>query len=214
MKRSSTTTGRKRLGVVGAIGVGVAFGASWFTPWELAALAGWVVAAAAFISWVWLTVARLSPEQTRLVATIEDNSRIATSTTLLLASTASLVGAGLSVLRINDTSPNERTALLVAGVATVALSWGVVQTVFALRYAHEYYTEPVGGIDFGDVDGEPDYQDFAYVAFTVGMTFQTSDTTIQTRKIRRTVLTHALMAYLFGAVILAVMVNVIGGLVN
>ncbi len=97
---------------------------------------------------------------------------------------------------------------------TVALSWALVQTVFALRYAHEYYTAPVGGIDFKTKDEQPDYQDFAYVAFTVGMTFQVSDTDIQARRIRRTVLRHALLAYLFGAVILAVMVNVIASLLN
>jgi uncharacterized membrane protein len=98
---------------------------------------------------------------------------------------------------------------------TVASSWALVQTVFALRYAHEYYTDPIGGIDFKTPPEErPDYRDFAYVAFTVGMTFQVSDTDIQHRRTRRTVLRHALLAYLFGAVILAVVVNVIATLLN
>jgi uncharacterized membrane protein len=103
--------------------------------------------------------------------------------------------------------------LTAAGVATVALSWAVVHTVFALRYAHEYYTPPVGGIDFKSRE-LPDYRDFAYVAFTVGMTFQVSDTDIQRRETRRTVIRHALISYLFGAVILAVVVNVIATLIN
>jgi len=72
----------------------------------------------------------------------------------------------------------------------------------------------VGGIDFKTDDEQPDYRDFAYVAFTVGMTFQISDTDIQTRVIRRTVLRHALLAYLFGAVILAVAINLIANLVK
>ena len=72
---------------------------------------------------------------------------------------------------------------------------------------------PVGGIDFKS-DEAPDYLDFAYVAFTVGMTFQVSDTDVQARRIRRTVTRHAFLAYLFGAVILAVAVSVIAGLVN
>ena len=95
----------------------------------------------------------------------------------------------------------------------MAVSWGVVHTVFTLRYAHRYYRDPIGGIDFksGD-DYAPDYGDFAYVAFTVGMTFQVSDTDIQSREIRRSVLSHALLAYLFGAVILAVTVNLIASL--
>ena len=75
------------------------------------------------------------------------------------------------------------------------------------------YTAPVGGIDF-KTDEQPDYQDFAYVAFTLGMTFQVSDTDIQSRTIRRIALRHALLAYLFGAVILAVMVNVIANVIQ
>jgi uncharacterized membrane protein len=102
----------------------------------------------------------------------------------------------------------------VVAVLTVGLSWSLVQTVFALRYAHEYYTPPIGGIDFKTADELPDYQDFAYVAFTIGMTFQVSDTDIQARRTRRTVLRHAALAYLFGAVILAVVVNVIASLLN
>ncbi len=89
-----------------------------------------------------------------------------------------------------------------------------MHTVFALRYAHEFYTPPVGGIDFKTEHELPDYQDFAYVAFTIGMTFQVSDTDIQACRTRRTVLRQALLAYLFGAVILAVVVNVIASLLN
>ncbi len=71
----------------------------------------------------------------------------------------------------------------------------------------------VAGI-FGHGRDDPDYQDFAYFSFTIGMTFQTSDVEIGTRTIRRTVLRHSLLAYVFGAVILAVMVNVIAGLIK
>jgi len=73
---------------------------------------------------------------------------------------------------------------------------------------------PIDGIDFKN-DGEPpDYQDFAYVGFTVGMTFQVSDTDVKAQTIRRTVLRHAPLSYLFGAVILAVIINVIAGLLR
>jgi uncharacterized membrane protein len=139
---------------------------------------------------------------------------VATSVLLLSASVASLVGTGLDLLKANQAHGGGRAVLTGIGMLTVAMSWALVQTVFALRYAHEYYTPPVGGIDF-KTDGErPDYHDFAYVAFTVGMTFQVSDTDIQARRTRRTVLRHALLAYLFGAVILAVVVNVIASLLN
>jgi uncharacterized membrane protein len=89
-----------------------------------------------------------------------------------------------------------------------------VHTVFALRYAHEFYARPpVGGIDFKcGPEYEPDYRDFAYVAFVVGMTFQVADTDITNRDVRHTVLLHALLAYLFGAVILAVTINIVAAI--
>jgi len=90
-----------------------------------------------------------------------------------------------------------------------------VHTVFALRYARLFYADPPGGIDFKNHGTEPpDYRDFAYVAFTIGMTFQVSDTDIQSRIVRRTVLRHALLSFFFGAVILATTVNVIASLLN
>jgi uncharacterized membrane protein len=185
-----------------------------FGPWQLSVLAGWDVAAAVFIAWVWLSVGRFTPEQTGSFARREDDSRVATSILLLSASVVSLVGIGFDLFKASNAHSSGRVALTVIAVVTVALSWAVVHTVFALRYAHEYYTDPIGGIDFKTRVERPDYLDFAYVAFTVGMTFQVSDTDVQARRIRRTVLRHALISYLFGAVILAVVVNVIASVVQ
>ncbi len=203
-----------RLVVVMVLGVAVATAAALVGPWQFATLAGWDMAAGAYVASVWLAVGRFSPDESRDHATREDTSRVATSILLLSASVASLVGTAFDLIKANQAHTAGRVALSAIGVLTVALSWALVQTVFALRYAHEYYTAPVGGIDFKTKDERPDYQDFAYVAFTVGMTFQVSDTDIQARRIRRTVLRHALLAYLFGAVILAVTVNVIASLLN
>ena len=87
-----------------------------------------------------------------------------------------------------------------------------MHTVHVLRYARLYYSEPEGGIDFG---GEaPDYTDFAYLALTIGMTFQASDTALTAKCVRRVALHHALLSYLFGAVVLAVMVNSVAGLLG
>ena len=93
----------------------------------------------------------------------------------------------------------------------MAVSWGVVHTTYALKYARLYYRGPNGGVDFHD-PVEPAYKDFAYLAFTVGMTFQVSDTEINAREIRATILKQALLSYLFGAVILAVTINLLAGL--
>jgi len=212
--RLRTASGFERLVVVTVVGCVAGAVCALFAPWPFAVLAGWDATAAALIGSVWLTVGRFTPEQTRDLATREDNGRVTTSLILVSASLTSLVGAGLAIVPDSGDHTGERTALMSVSGLTVLLSWGVVHTLFALRYAHEYYTPPVGGIDFGGGDEEPDYQDFAYFAFTFGMTFQTSDAVIQTRRIRRTALRHALLAYLFGAVILAVAVNVIAGLIR
>jgi uncharacterized membrane protein len=80
-----------------------------------------------------------------------------------------------------------------------------VHTVYLLRYARDYYSPPQGGIDF---HGEaPDYVDFAYLALTIGMTFQTSDTDITAKRVRRAALHHALLSYVFGTVIVAITVS-------
>jgi uncharacterized membrane protein len=100
--------------------------------------------------------------------------------------------------------------LTVACALTVVLSWAVVQAHFTLHYARLYYTEPVGGVDFND-DGTPDYLDFVYLALTVGMTYQVSDTNLATKKFRRSVTRQALLSYLFGAFIIATTINVVAG---
>ncbi len=96
---------------------------------------------------------------------------------------------------------------------SVALAWGAVHTVFLTRYAGLYYPPSAsgGGIDFNE-DDPPKYTDFAYLAFTLGMTFQVSDTDLKTKPIRATALRHGLLSYLFGAIIVATTINLVAGL--
>jgi uncharacterized membrane protein len=101
-------------------------------------------------------------------------------------------------------------------VVTVLVSWTVVNTVYTLHYAHRDFGSTAPGIAFGDAAGQqqPTYRDFAYVAFTIGMTYQVSDTTVRDPRIRRAVLSHALLSYLFGVVIIGGAVNLIAGLLR
>jgi uncharacterized membrane protein len=203
-----------RLVVVVVAGAAAGAVCSVWCPWQLSTATAWNVAGITFASWVWSTVGGFDADQTREHATREDNSRVSAHVLLVLASVASLGGAAADLLKASQAHAAGKVLLSAMGVTTVIVSWTVVHTVFALRYAHEFYTPPVGGIDFKNDGIPPDYQDFAYVAFTLGMTFQVSDTDIQSRTIRRTALRHALLAYLFGAVILAVMVNVIANVIQ
>jgi uncharacterized membrane protein len=97
-------------------------------------------------------------------------------------------------------------------VASVALAWTSVHTVHVLRYARLYYSPPEGGIDFGEES--PEYGDFAYLAVTIGMCFQVSDTDLTAKRVRRVALHHALLSYLFGTVIVAITVSAVAGLLG
>ncbi len=93
-------------------------------------------------------------------------------------------------------------------------SWATVHAPCSRFVTHgSFYADPVGGIDF-HVDDPPDYVDLAYVALTIGMTFQVSDTDLTARSIRRTAIRHALLSYLFGAVIVAITINIVGTLAS
>jgi uncharacterized membrane protein len=207
--------GSTRVVVALASGVVAAFVVAWFVPWQLAVLVGWDVAALTVVGGVWLVVGRFDELETATFATREDPSRTVSELLLLLAATASLAGVGLAFAKAQEGDPLYKPLLTAFGVLTIALSWALVHTLFALRYAHLYYTDVPEGIDFKSNGVEqPDYQDFAYTAFTVGMTFQVSDTDITRRVIRRTVLRHALLSFLFGAVIVASAVNIVATLLN
>ena len=213
--RSNESLRRRVMSSV-ALGLLVGLAIAAFAPWQLAVLLGWCVVAGSLVARVWTRVRSFTPEQTRELATREDDSRASSEILLLLAALASLGGAAAGLLKAHQSDAPLEALLTAAVVVTVGLSWALVHTVFALRYAHQFYEPTVPGhIDFKSGSGyEPDYGDFAYVAFTVGMTFQVSDTDVGSRLTRRTVLKHALMSYLFGAVIVALMVNVIASLLN
>jgi uncharacterized membrane protein len=155
----------------------------------------------------------MDPVATAQHATRENPSRRASDIVVILAALASLAAVGAVLLAANGSS--DRTKALLAGLAlaSVAVSWVTVQTVFTLNYALLYYTPPVGGIEFNQLEA-PRYSDFAYLAFTLGMTFQVSDTNLQTTRIRSAVLRHCLISYVFGSVIVATTVNVVVSLTS
>jgi uncharacterized membrane protein len=182
------------------------------TKLRYAPAAGWIVAAAVYVTWTWLKIIRMGPRETEDHATEAggDSARATTEIIVLLASISSLAGVGYLLAAGNAKGLDADIAALV-GVLSVATAWAVVHTVYALRYAKKYFEDPVGGIDFGD---DPTYRDFAYLAFTVGMTYQVSDTDLRTSPMRRIALQHAMLSYVFGTVILAITINLVVSLGN
>jgi uncharacterized membrane protein len=153
----------------------------------------------------------MSSAQTAAHATREDPGKAATDVIVPIAAVASLASVGFVLVQATSAKGVTQDLLAGVGVGSVALSWFAVHTLFTLRYARLYYTGAVGGVDFNQ-KLPPRYLDFAYLAFTIGMTFQVSDTDLEKPAIRVTALRHALLSYLFGAVILATTINLIASL--
>jgi len=178
---------------------------------RIAPLIGWDILALAYCGWVWSAVWRLDAESTENHAMREDPSRDLTDLVLLGAAIASLIAVGAVLFRAGAASGAAKYMEAGLAFASVFVSWTLVHTVFTLRYARLYYAGEAGGIDFNEADA-PEYSDFAYLAFTIGMTFQVSDTNIKSKQIRRTALRHALMSFPLVAVIIATSINLVSGL--
>jgi uncharacterized membrane protein len=202
-----------RVAVAASIGIVAGVAVSFFTFWQAATLIGWDVASLLLIAWIWWAVGGLNAEESKSRASREDPSLRVAELTVLSAGVAVLAAVGLALIRAGNASGGTKAYLITLGLLSVALSWGLVHTVFTLRYARSYYSRPVGGIDFNESD-PPTYLDFAYLALTVGMTFQVSDTNLTNKRIRRIALRHALLSFLFGAVIVALVINVVSSLLH
>lgn len=187
--------------------------ASLFTPISASILLGWDVAVLIYLAWTWGAVQGLDPEVTAQLAKREDPSTPVADLVVIGAGTAMLAAVGFALAKAGEATGGMKAYLVTLGLVSVVLSWAVVHTVFALKYARAYYSEPAGGIEFNE-DEPPNYIDFGYYAFTIGMTFQVADTNITSRAVRRTTLYHALLSYLFGAVLLGLVINVVATLLR
>jgi uncharacterized membrane protein len=206
----------RRAVIVVCVGLTVTLVLLRLAVWELAVVGGWDTAALAFLATIWPIIVRADSAHAEQLSAREDETRGAATVLLLGASVASLLGVAFALGLAGQESGSRRLLLIGAAMLTVMLSWTVINTVYTLRYAHLHFASTTEGIAFGESAGQwrPDYRDFAYIAFTIGMTYQVSDTTVRDRRIRRTVLFHAILSYLFGVVIVAGSVNLIAGLVG
>jgi uncharacterized membrane protein len=201
---------RARVGVAALVGVIVALVSLQTSHKGMALLWGWDAGALVYVLWIGLTLFRMDSGKTAALASSEDPDRVTTDMIILMASVASLGAIVIGLTQAGQAHGAEKTLYVGTCLLSIVLSWALVHTTFALRYARLYYNDDDGGIDFPG-EGDPCYLDFAYVAFTVGMTFQVSDTDVGSSQIRRAVLRQALISYLFGTVFVATMINLIAG---
>jgi uncharacterized membrane protein len=176
-------------------------------------LAGWAAAALVMSGLGWSIIARASPERTRRYAAADDPGRTAVWIIVLIAGVVSLFGAGIVLRRAHAVTPHARDLLAALSMLAVAAAWLLTHTAYTLRYAHLYYrddAEGEGGLAFPGTDS-PCYFDFAYFAFTIGMCFQVSDVSISSPQIRRAVLSHSTLSFVYNTFILALTLNLVLG---
>jgi len=177
----------------------------------------WDVFSFCMLSIYWLIFYKSAPKHIRQMAAEEDTSRVIIFIITLICATASML-AVIILLTTRHASSSAKVLPYFVALIGMTLSWSLVHTIFAVRYAHLYYTDHktkpgthAAGLVFPDED-KPDFVDFAYFSFVLGMTFQVSDVSITSRKIRRMVLWHGLISFVYNAVIIALTINVIAGL--
>ncbi|WP_208815553.1 DUF1345 domain-containing protein [Micromonospora echinofusca] len=200
-----------QLAVMGAAGFTAGIVLAVLNDPVIGPLLGWDVAALIYLVWVWRIIWPMDAAETARLAVREDPNRALRDVLLLAACLASLLATGVVLTTAHAAHGVYRNLDIALGTVSVVLSWTVVHTVFTTRYARIYYTGPDGGVDFNQRE-PPRYSDFAYLAFTVGATFQVSDTALTCNEMRTTVLRHLLLSYLFGAIIIAATVNLLAGL--
>jgi uncharacterized membrane protein len=207
----------RRVFIEGACGVVVFAVLLPLIGWQLAALGGWDAAGTIFLAAAWHVILGADATRTKRVATNEDATKHTAAVLVLLTCVASLLAVAFTLAHADRETGWQRSMSIGAALVTILLSWSVLNTLFTLRYADAHYHFHDGqGVSFGDggTDGDPDYRDFAYLSFTIGMCYQVSDQSIRSAHMRRTVLVHSLVSYVFGVIIIAATINVIAGLLR
>jgi uncharacterized membrane protein len=181
------------------------------SDWRIATrlLVGWDVGVALYLTLALRMMAVAEVRHIRLRARSQDEGQY---TILALTATAALASLGAIVALLGMSEANNRSPThLLLGIVTILLSWTFTHIMFALHYAHEFYDEngrKGGGLLFPGDLREPDYWDFVYFSFVVGMTSQVSDVAITCRPIRHTVSAHGIISFIFNVTILALTVNI------
>jgi uncharacterized membrane protein len=175
---------------------------------QIGTLLGVAVVHAAFVASGWIALWPLDADTTRANTRREDFQPAAEELVVVAISLCGLLG--IVMLLVVGHSSQGRLAAAVALVG-VFLAWASLHLMYAARYAHLYYDGDAGGIDFNS-DDKPVYRDFFYFSYNLGMTYQVSDTSVTSSKIRAVVLRHTLLSYVFGAVVLASTINLVAGI--
>jgi uncharacterized membrane protein len=199
-----------RLGISIAVGVVTLLLVGLLSSPLLGMLSGIAGMGAVFVLIGLVVLWPMTPDSTRQNAQSQDYRPHVEELLVAVAALGSLVGVVALLVVGNSTTRNLAAAI---GLVGLLLGWAMLHLMYTTRYAHLYYREPMGGIDFNS-DDQPSYRDFFYFSYNLGMTYQVSDTGVSSTAIRSVVLRHCLLSYVFGTVILAATINLVAGLVT
>ncbi|MDQ6890120.1 MAG: DUF1345 domain-containing protein [Bacteroidota bacterium] len=178
---------------------------------------GWDVFSFCLVVMSWITFSITTSQHIREQAKVQDSSRVLIFITILISTFASFLAVLLLIISKKDFKSTETFHTIIA-IAGMLFSWFLIHTIFTYRYAHIFYGDDVekpnthaGGLDFPD-DKKPDYLDFAYFSFVLGMTFQVSDVQVTSKRLRRFALLHGILSFIFNTVMIALTINIIAGL--
>ena len=212
MDERDVSSARLRLGCCLLVGIVVGVGVGMLVHPALGVVSGLGTFAASFVIWSLMVVWPMTAEETQRHVLREDTGTVAIEAVIAVIALGSLGGIS-SVMIIEHTTRHaaDRDVAAAVALAAVFAMWAMLHTMYATRYARDFYAHPPGGIDFNG-DGPPCYRDFCYFSFNLGMTYQVSDTSVSTTELRATVLRHCLMSYVFGTVILAATISLVAGI--
>ena len=219
-KHLSSTTGPQRLAYGGAVGVVVGL-----LPWPLLngmarGVLGWTVGVALYLALAWWLAHTFDARRTRERAQSLDQPNLVLLVVMLTAVLFSVVAIAMLLQQVKDLSGIERGLHVVLALAALAMSWLMIHTIYAFHYAHYYYLMQKSGREPSEHGlafpgkAAPDYADFIYYAYVVGMTSQVSDVQINSRRFRHWALLHGLIAFAFNAAVLALSINILSSLLS
>jgi len=207
---------RPRLLIAALVGIAAATAAPHSLGPPLRAVVGWDFAAGIYLILALIMAARADAASMRRRAAREDMTRWAFLALMAGAAFFSMFAILGPVHEAKSAAGGISVGLVLLGGFTILLSWLFAHTAFAIHYAHEYYRKPgparAAGLIFPGKAEPPDYEDFLYFSFVIGMTCQVSDVQVATRPWRRLVLIHGVVSFLFNTVVLALSINLVAGL--
>ena len=218
-KRFKETTSTQRF-LYGAV-LGLA-AACWPMPMQpqTRGLIGWCVGAFTYLALAWWLAETFDAKRTRARAQTQDPPSAVIFLVMLVAVVVSVAAIAVILQQVKSLAPDQRPAHIALSMLALVASWLTIHMVFAFRYAHRYYQAELISEEQADADGpglqfpgadNPDYFDFLYYSYVVGMTSQVSDVQVTSREMRRLTLVHGIVSFGFNMAVLALSINVVAG---